>query len=82
VKADGEAWWRERAACRDVDTSVFFRVGDVPELEAVEACDSCPVDVRAACLAYALDHGAYGYWAGTTEADRAALRAALAEGAA
>lgn len=45
--------------------------GVVPD-EIVALCRQCPM--RAACLQWAVDAEEYGYWAGTTQADRAVLR--------
>lgn len=64
--------WRTRAECRGVPVSVFFNDGP-PSGTAVILCGRC--DVRAHCLAYALaDPRLVGYWAGTTEAERARMR--------
>ena len=70
--------WRDDAACRDADADLFFPVGTMgPALrqidEAKRICRACPA--RAACLAWAIDHGiTSGVWGGTTEDERRALR--------
>ena len=70
--------WRDDAACRDADADLFFPVGTMgPALrqidEAKRICRACPA--RAACLAWAIDHGiTWGVWGGTTEDERRALR--------
>lgn len=61
--------WQERAACRNMDTDLFFpgRGESVEEARAV--CAGC--DVQEECLAWALRIGARdGIWGGTTERDR------------
>jgi WhiB family transcriptional regulator, redox-sensing transcriptional regulator len=71
--------WQLRAACRDVDTAVFFH----PENErgparrrrdqcAKRVCARCPV--LEACRRHALDvREPYGVWGGLTVAERAAM---------
>jgi WhiB family transcriptional regulator, redox-sensing transcriptional regulator len=71
--------WRLRAACRDVDSTVFFpRDGErTPERDARETrakaiCASCPV-IRQ-CAAYAIRYDErYGVWGGLSERERADL---------
>lgn len=75
------AGWHHRAACLDEDPELFFPVGTSPEAveqtrEAKIVCDGCPVRVE--CLAWALALGEQGVWGGTTDDERAALRAAAA----
>ncbi len=66
--------WRENAACRDMDTSIFFPeqghrwTADI----ARQTCDSCPV--RAACLDEAVTRGERGIWGGTNDGERRELR--------
>lgn len=63
--------WRQQAACRGIDTAVFF-----PETRkrddyaaAMRICASCPVSDE--CLKDALrDREKRGVWGGTTEQDR------------
>lgn len=67
-------WWAD-AACRDVDTAIFFvddELGPVLELGPAQAgwwCARCPV--RETCLEYALrlrlEHGIFG---GTSARER------------
>jgi WhiB family transcriptional regulator, redox-sensing transcriptional regulator len=72
--------WRLRAACRRVDSAVFFspdaeqgREREVREVRAKAICARCPV-IRE-CAVYALTAGErYGVWGGLSEQDRAALR--------
>jgi WhiB family redox-sensing transcriptional regulator len=77
---DPGAWafrsWRLRAACREVDSAVFFSPEteraperDVREARAKSICARCPV-IRE-CAVYALRHGErYGVWGGLSERDR------------
>lgn len=68
--------WQLRAACRTLDSSIFFhppgergRAHDGRERRAKRVCASCPV--REACLAHALRaHERYGVWGGLTEDER------------
>ena len=69
--------WPE-AACRGVDTAVFFRDDGESTLSwrrrsawAKALCAVCPV--RSPCLAWALERGELGVWGGTTENEREAL---------
>jgi WhiB family redox-sensing transcriptional regulator len=73
---DGSSW-RDRAACRAADPTLFFAADGetnygrvVREARAKNVCARC--SVRAACLRFcALTRPAYGIWAGLSEADRA-----------
>lgn len=66
--------WRERAACRDLDTDLFFPVGEGPEAQAQadaakQVCASCPV--REECLSFALaTRQEAGVFGGMTEEER------------
>jgi len=68
------ASWRESAACRFLDTEVFFPIsktglGLVEIQEAKEVCSRCPV--RPSCLSFALDtRQGYGIWGGYDEEER------------
>lgn len=72
------ASWRESAACRNVDTELFFPIGKksgiaVAEIEQAKAiCGRCPV--RQPCLAYALaTRQEFGIWGGCDEDERRPL---------
>lgn len=75
--------WTEFAACRGLDSELFFPVGTpgAPAYEAAVArakavCAECPV--RDACLLWALDHGVeFGVFGGRTEFERTDLLRAL-----
>ena len=76
--------WRLRAACRHVDSAVFFPPDgerppqrDARETRAKAICGGCPV-IRQ-CAAYAIQYGErYGVWGGLSERERAALGPDLA----
>lgn len=64
--------WMQDALCAQTDPELFF-----PELggsthAAKAICAKCPV--RAACLAFAVEHVEYGVWGGTSDKQRTALR--------
>jgi WhiB family transcriptional regulator, redox-sensing transcriptional regulator len=69
--------WRLHAACRGVDTGLFYspegeqgRARTAREQAAKAICATCPV--KAPCAAYALQHQErYGVWGGLTESERA-----------
>lgn len=64
--------WRTKAACRGLDTEIFFPFTEDDEDAAAEAklvCDACPV--RETCLEYALGFRERdGVWGGATERER------------
>ncbi len=66
--------WNKRAACKGMDTNVFYPDPDTPDEEAEAAvakaiCASC--SVREACLEYALaKREKEGIWGGMTERER------------
>lgn len=70
--------WRELAACRDSDPSLFFPIGTtgpaVDQIELARAiCAQC--SVRDECLNYALEtNQEAGVWGGYAEDDRRRLR--------
>ena len=70
---DGPSW-RESAACRFLETDLFFPIGKtgraVEEIQRAKAvCASCPI--RQPCLTFALDtHQGYGIWGGYDEDER------------
>lgn len=70
--------WREDAACRGVDTDVFFPVTEEEAGPAKTVCASCPV--REECLEFALQtRQEDGVWGGLTETERRRLRRRLRE---
>lgn len=61
--------WRQRAACRGVDATIFYPVSEEDAAEAKDVCGGCPV--RQACLEYALaNRERDGVWGGATERER------------
>ncbi len=61
--------WFDDAACRDVDTDVFFPTSDAHAEEAKAICAACPV--REECLEHALaTRPAEGVWGGLTPIER------------
>jgi WhiB family redox-sensing transcriptional regulator len=74
----GDEDWMERAACRGMETELFFPNGETGEAldqteEAKAICRTCPV--QSACLEYALaTRQPYGVWGGATEAERRSIR--------
>ena len=67
------AGWRDRAACRGTDLTVFFPGRGESAEPARQVCAGCPV--RQPCLEFALRHGeVHGIWGGLTERDRRSLR--------
>ena len=69
--------WQDQALCAEVDPDLHFPEKGGSTREAKRVCRSC--EVRAECLAYALEHedtGRFGIWGGTSERERRALRRA------
>ena len=65
--------WRRHAACRDLDTAIFFPDTDEEAAAAQAVCATCPV--RDACLEFALvTRQDDGIWGGLTENERRRLR--------
>lgn len=62
----------EDAACRGTDTEAFYPVNGLPPKTAVRICQGCPI--RNDCASYAIEHEAYGYWAGMAEITRHEIR--------
>lgn len=66
--------WRDDARCRNVPTDDFFPENGDSSKQAKRICNRCPLDVRAACLAHALDNNEhFGTWGGLTARERANL---------
>jgi WhiB family redox-sensing transcriptional regulator len=62
----------EFAACRDLPPSIFFQNDAKKDKIAAEICVEC--NVAQDCLEYALRHGEYGVWGGTSERQRDKIR--------
>lgn len=67
--------WQESALCAETDPEAFFPDKGGSTREAKRICAGC--EVRAECLAYALDHardaGRFGIWGGLSERERRRL---------
>lgn len=64
--------WRQRAACRGIDPSIFYPATDEEADEAKGICASCPV--RQTCLEHSLtSREREGVWGGLTERERRRL---------
>ena len=71
--------WRREAACRDLDTNIFFPLSDDEAGPAKAVCATCPV--RQECLEFALaTRQGDGVWGGLTETERRRLRRRRQEG--
>ncbi|MGH3850667.1 MAG: WhiB family transcriptional regulator [Pseudonocardiaceae bacterium] len=61
--------WRDNAACRDADVSIFFPEPDGDSAPAKAICAVCPV--KSHCLDFALaSRQDDGVWGGLDEAER------------
>lgn len=69
VMADRPEDWKDQAACRGKDTSLWFIDRGDPGEQAKAICASCPV--RNDCLEYALTvKERYGIWGGMGQRER------------
>jgi WhiB family redox-sensing transcriptional regulator len=67
--------WQLDAACRGMQTDLFFPERGQPVEMAKAVCAQC--SVRVACLEFALSTGdRFGIWGGVSERPRQALRRA------
>jgi WhiB family redox-sensing transcriptional regulator len=65
--------WKAQAACRGLDTTVFFSDDEADTAAAIAVCENCPV--RQACLDFAIDTRQHdGIWGGLTEIERRRVR--------
>ena len=72
--------WRAAAACRDMDTAIFFPETDEDAGPAKAVCASCPV--AEACLDFAMkNRQEEGVWGGMTQTERRRQRRRLQEAA-
>jgi WhiB family redox-sensing transcriptional regulator len=61
--------WRQQAACRGLEPTIFFPATDEEAEVAKAVCDQC--GVRQACLEHALgSREREGVWGGATERER------------
>lgn len=67
-----ETRWKEKAACKDKDTNLFFATPKSDEsIIAVSICKSCPV--RADCFYESIQFGYDGIWGGSNADQRSAI---------
>ena len=72
--------WLDFAACRGMDTDLFFPSADQQPAEAVEVCKGCPVIVQ--CGDYAEQHNLTdGVWGGRSAYERKQARKAARQAA-
>jgi WhiB family redox-sensing transcriptional regulator len=65
--------WRDYAACKGIDTRLFFPERGDDTLAPKRICASCPVAEQ--CLDYAMTlNEKFGIWGGASERQRRALR--------
>lgn len=69
------ARWQEAAACRGLDTEMFFP-GRGESIAAAKAiCNGCPVKIQ--CAGFAMDtRQRFGVWGGSSERERRRQRSA------
>lgn len=64
--------WVSRAACRGMDTALFFPAQGGEVAGVVAVCEGCPV--RSECLEHAMEHEHFGVWGGMSGKQRLRLR--------
>lgn len=65
--------WQERARCAETDPEIFFPNKGESTRDAKKICFAC--EVRAACLAYALERpDLFGVWGGKSYKERVRIR--------
>lgn len=62
------------ALCAQVGLDIWWDEEKGDRRQALAVCNNLPCPVRAACLAFALDHHPDGVWGGTTEGARRRMR--------
>jgi WhiB family redox-sensing transcriptional regulator len=67
-----DLFWMKFGACVDLPPAVFFQNDAKKDKIAAQVCQECPVIQE--CLEYALRHGEYGVWGGTSERQRNKIR--------
>lgn len=60
----------DQAACRGMDTDLFFPHRSSAAEAPLKVCRTCPIDTRLECLQYALETRSEGVWGGKTENQR------------
>jgi Transcription factor WhiB len=64
--------WTKDAACKGMDTNLFYADHGKKYAKVRLICESCPVFAQ--CLQWALTSESEGMWAGTTELERVVMR--------
>jgi WhiB family redox-sensing transcriptional regulator len=73
------ATWRKQAACREMDTDMFFPDRGTSTADAKSVCLRCPV--RIDCLTYSLEAAEkFGIFGGSSERQRRTLRTQMSLG--
>lgn len=68
TKGDRDRWW-ERAACKGMDTALWYPQRGDTHGHARSICEQCPVQEQ--CRQEAFDrHETFGIWGGTSERQR------------
>jgi hypothetical protein len=69
----------DQAACKDMETDMFFKTVYELEIEGIpiktlrRVCASCPIRIE--CAEYAFQHEQYGTWGALTQEERVLIRA-------
>ena len=77
MRRDGRSGWWLLAECRDLDSDLFYPIGNTGDAVtqvafAKAVCESC--QVRSQCLTHALTtREQHGIWGGLTEEERRSL---------
>ena len=64
--------WAARGACRGMSVDAFYVTSGMKYEGLRELCAGCPVIDN--CYDHAIQHESEGFWAGTTENERVAIR--------
>lgn len=71
AKSTPPVWNNPRRACKDVDPEVFYPEHATGYPKALAVCGACPADIRARCLAWAIETvQSFGVIGGTTPDQR------------
>lgn len=72
---DSETVWRAQAACKDVETNVFFPGKSSGYQRALRVCNACPVKTECGEFALQFDERTLpGMWGGLMGQDRRRIR--------
>ena len=67
-----EGRWQDHAACRGLDTMLFYPGQGESTAEAKAVCATCPVQTQ--CAEHGLAFERFGIWGATSERERRAIR--------